>query len=125
MTRIFVTLFLISAIPAYGYQARNGQTVTPRGAQDFVVEQRNGAAVRAYWCAAAEYAQRELGAGFSTRVYRASEPPRRRGEAIAFTLDPARRASASGLVVLNDDGGLSVNHGLFFCRLEARRDNGN
>jgi hypothetical protein len=41
--------------------------------------------------------------------YRLSEPPRRAGQGIRFSLDPTGRASGTGLnTVGNDDGSLSV-----------------
>jgi hypothetical protein len=62
-----------------------------------------------YWCTAGDYAARKLGARSATRIYRLSEPPRRAGQGIRFSLDPTGRASGTGLnTVGNDDGSLSV-----------------
>ena len=75
----------------------------------FEVLNRGGSFEQDFWCAAGDYAARKLGARSSTRIYRMSEPPRRSGQGVRFSLDPAGKASRTGLnVVGNDDGSLSV-----------------
>jgi hypothetical protein len=73
-----------------------------------------------FWCAAGEYAFRRLGAANSARIWRLSEPPRRGGKPIVFSLDPTGRASGTGLVTFGqDDGSLSVSSARQQC--EAAR----
>ncbi len=62
-----------------------------------------------FWCAAGEYAARKLEARSTTRIYRISPPPRRSGQGIRFSLDPAGSASSTGLNTVGGSGGsLSV-----------------
>jgi hypothetical protein len=62
-----------------------------------------------FWCTAGDYAARKLGGRSATRIYRISEPPRRAGQGIRFSLDPTGKASRSGLnKVGSDDASLSV-----------------
>jgi hypothetical protein len=109
----------LAAAPATAFLARNDLTVTPTGPDSFVVNWRGNSRLRAFWCAAADYARHELGATGQTRVYRTSGP-RRPGQGISFSLSPDG-ARKTGLLIIQSDGtGLSVAHGEIFCRLSPR-----
>lgn len=118
--RIVPALALAASLasPAGAFVARNGLIVEPAGAGDFSVPWRGKSGPAEFWCAAADYADRALHVLPGTKIYRASEPPRRSGEGIRFTLDAARAASATGLVGFGADGaGLSVGHAQAFCEM--------
>lgn len=109
----------LAAQPSAAFLARNDLTVTPTGPENFVVNWRGNSSLRAFWCAAADYARHELGATGQTRIYRTSGP-RRPGQGIAFSLSP-EDARRTGLLIVQSDGpGLSVAHGEIFCRLPLR-----
>jgi hypothetical protein len=101
---------LLLASPASAWTASNGFRVTATGPATFEVAWRGGpTGAIDFWCAAGEYAWRRLRASNNARIYRLSEPPRRGGAPIVFSLDPTGRASRTGLAVVGgDDGSLSV-----------------
>lgn len=107
----FSSLIALAATPAAAFQAVNGFTVTQTGPQEFTVDYDVVQNETAYWCAAGDYAVRALNLPRKTRLYRASPPPRRAGQGITFTLDPAAAASESGLSILSRDGDGSVSIG--------------
>jgi hypothetical protein len=52
------------------------------------------------------------------RIWRLSEPPRRSGEGIRFSMSPEGRASRSGLAILGpDDASLSVAMAQQMCEV--------
>ncbi|OYW51945.1 MAG: hypothetical protein B7Z31_13190 [Rhodobacterales bacterium 12-65-15] len=53
----------------------------------------------------------KLGLPGDTRIYRMSPPPRKAGEGIAFTLDPAKSAGDTGISTFGgaQDGSLSAS----------------
>lgn len=85
----------IMAIPQFGhaFAASNGLTVAPVNGAVFEVNDWRGARAPAYWCAAANYAKRQLKAGWKVQLYIAhSMGPSvtsDRGNAVQFTIDPA------------------------------------
>lgn len=101
---------LASAAPAHAFTSSNRMRVEATGPVTFSVKARGGNYGAAdFWCAAGEYASRRLNARENVRIYRLSEPPRRSGQPIVFSLDPTGRASSTGLANLGrDDGSLSV-----------------
>jgi hypothetical protein len=99
--------------PAAAFRATNGFTVTQTGPQDFIVNYRLTRNENSYWCAAGEFVTRDLGLPAKTRIYRASPPPRRPGEGIAFTLDAAAAAPEGGISNFSaggGDGSVSAGH---------------
>ena len=92
--------------PREGYRLsrfRDAETGGNYGASDF-------------WCAAGWYAWRVLHVANNVRIYRLSEPPRRGGQPIVFSLDPTGKASRTGLAVIGpDDGSLSVASARALC----------
>lgn len=99
-----------AASPAVPYEAINRLQVVPAGGQDFTVQFRPLAGLADYWCAAGDYAQRGLRLDSRTRVYRRSPEPRKRGQGITFTLDPARSVGYTGLTTFGgpQDGSFSA-----------------
>jgi hypothetical protein len=104
---IAAAVAMLLAIPVPG--AASGLPVQAVNATTFDVLYRGEAMEQDFWCAAGNYAARKLGAKSATRIYRISEPPRRAGQGIRFSLDPAGKASRTGLNSVGaDDGSLSV-----------------
>ena len=106
------------ASPAAAFRASNGMTVAPADNGSFVVSagsaQNRGATD--FWCAAAQYAQRHLGLGAGDRVWRLSEPPRRRGEGIRFSIGSEGAASDSGVFRFGGQrADFSIAHATSFC----------
>lgn len=103
-----VVLSLASPAQAFTYDRR--LTVTPENATDFTVNNRIGARLTDYWCAAGRYVLTDLGLPRKTRVYRLSPEPQKRGEGIRFTLDRARSTGKTGLTIFGgeQDGGISA-----------------
>jgi len=107
---ILIAAALAAASPASAFTTSNQMRVEAVGPVTFSVRARGGnLGASDFWCGAGEYAWRRLNASSSARIYRLSEPPRRGGQPIVFSLDPTGRASSTGLgVVGRDDGSLSV-----------------
>ncbi|MCB2137551.1 MAG: hypothetical protein KDE08_16670 [Rhodobacteraceae bacterium] len=122
MRRVILLLSLVFTAPAFGFTAQNGLMVAP-APSGFSVNWRGGrAGPTDFWCAAGDYAGRELGLSPTTVIYRASKPPRRAGEPMHFALTPAGAASRSGVLVLgHDDGGFSVGTAQSFCEFRIHR----
>ena len=107
---VLLAATLAAATPAHAFFSSNQMRVEATGPVTFSVSARGGnLGATDFWCAAGEYADRRLRASGSSRIWRLSEPPRRGGQPVVFSLDPTGKASRSGLVVLGpDDGSLSV-----------------
>jgi len=115
-----LTLALTGAasLPAAAYLTGNGLVVEPRG-QDFFIPYRGESGARAFWCAAGEYAQKQLGQSPATTIFRTSEPPRRSGEGIGFSLSPVQAARSTGLATFGGQrGGLSIGLARHLCDAE-------
>jgi hypothetical protein len=108
--RVTLAAALLAATPASAFLSTNGFYVEATGPVTFSVQQRGGGTGAIdFWCAAGEYAWRRLNTSNNARIYRLSEPPRRGGQPILFSLDPTGAASRTGLGVIGgDDGSLSV-----------------
>ena len=115
---LFITVGVCAALisaPASAYLASNGLVVEPKG-EGFFVPYRGKSGARAFWCAAGEYAQLGLGLSPTQTVYRTSEPPRRSGQGIGFSLSPDQSANKTGLVILGaKGGGISIAHARSLC----------
>ena len=119
MSRIPVAaaLALLLAVPVPAVAA-NRLPVEPVNATTFEVLPRGETYEQDFWCAAADYAARKLGARSATRIYRISEPPRRAGQGIRFSLEPTGKASRTGLNSIgNDDASLSVGSAQNQCEV--------
>ena len=93
-----------------------------RRAKITIVGAGNVGATTAHWCAAAEYVAYGLGRPGTTRLFRATPVPRKIGQGVGFTLDPAEATRANGLSVFGSkDGTISVAHAVTsFCRRYPR-----
>jgi len=75
-----------------------------------------------FWCAAGDYAIRVLHLAPTDRIYRASEPPRRAGEGVVFSVRPEDSAGSTGLLLLwGKGGGLSVGSAQALCEFRRHR----
>ena len=121
--RLLPFIFALSlATPAVAFTAQNGLIVEPRGTDGFKVPWRGKSGPADFWCAAGDYAIRVLHLSPTDMIYRASEPPRRAGEPIIFTLNPEEAASATGLFTLfRKGGGLTVGHAQSLCEFRKKR----
>jgi len=113
LKRVLAALALVaaSAAPAFAFRAMNGLEVTPTGESAFLVDFGDTRRKTDYLCAAADYVSRGLGMRSTTRIYRHSPAPRKSGQGITFTLDPAEMVPMKLYTVLisdNTDGGISV-----------------
>ena len=97
------------------FLAENRLVVVPGPGGTFSVPFRGESGASAFWCAAGDYVIRELNLPRGTRIYRTSEPPRRSGEGIAFSLSPAGAASSTGLATFGTRSSLSASHARFLC----------
>lgn len=89
-------LLALLPLPAEAFTARNGMTAHQVGPTEIAVDHDTVRADTDYWCAAGDLAMRKLKLPGNTRLWRASPKPRRSGEGILFTLDPARKADDAG-----------------------------
>ena len=122
MRLVAALVALTLASPASAFIAQNGLTVQPEGADAFTVPWRGKSGPADFWCAAGDYAIRKLHLSPTALIYRASEPPRRSGEAIRFTLRAGEAASSTGLAVLGAEGaGLTVGHAQSLCEMVRKR----
>jgi hypothetical protein len=101
------------ALPAYAFVAPNRLPVEPAGSDPatFTVSYRGTAnGDLDFWCAAGSYAKSRLNAASTARIYRISPPPRRSGQGITFSMNPAGAASSTGLATVggSSDGSMSV-----------------
>jgi hypothetical protein len=91
-----IALAVLAAGPAQAYLAQNDLRVQGQGDR-FEVLAAPGMGPSRAWCAAGDYAVVVLGLPSTTPLWRISEPPRKAGEGIVFSLSPAGAASSSGL----------------------------
>ncbi len=100
------------------FRAVNGLRVVAEAPDRFHVPWFGLPGDTAFWCAAGDYVQRRLGMSGSTRIYRVSEPPRRSGEGITFSLSPDGAASRTGVTQFfgaGHENSLSVASATSFC----------
>ncbi len=119
---------LMSLLPlgaaAQTYQAVNLLNVVPLGGADFEVIEARGEGARGIWCAAADFAEKTLGAGTTAELF----IKRGRGASVSgvgrsgvtFTLDSASlpvSAFKSYSVSVDRPGqSLPLGHAIQFCR---------
>ncbi len=92
------------AAPAAAFTSINGLPVRPTGASSFYVPLVSLTSDQAFWCAAGDYVKRGLGLPGRTPIYRLSPPPRKRGQGIEFSLDPAGAAEKTGVTIFSNSG---------------------
>lgn len=90
-------LAMLLPLPAAAFTAQNGMTAVRTGPAEITVIHEVRRGDTDYWCAAGDFAQRVLDLPGKTRLWRASPKPRRAGQGIVFTLDPAQQAEGAGL----------------------------
>lgn len=113
---------LLLATPAGAFTAQNGLIVNAEGADAFTVPWRGKSGAADFWCAAGDYAIRVLHLAPTDRIYRASEPPRRAGEEVVFSVRPEDSAGSTGLLLLwGKGGGLSVGSAQALCEFRRHR----
>jgi hypothetical protein len=110
MFRMTLAAATLLALPAFAFTAPNQLRVVAAGPDTFEVQFR--ATARGdidYWCAAGAYAKSQLRAGSTTPIYRISPPPRRAGQGVTFSMNPAGAASSTGLNTVGGSGGGSMS----------------
>ena len=98
------------ALPAGAFITDVRLDISPGPGSDFTVEFDVRAKLTDYWCAAGNYVTNTMGLPDKTRVYRLSPPPRKQGQGIVFTLDPARSSGETGITTFGgpQDGSMSA-----------------
>ena len=95
LSRAALALMLMALAPdlAHAFSGRRGTTVNPVNSAVFEVVPRSSGNGEVFWCGAADYARRVLGAGWQDRIYiargRGESVTTGRRSAVQFTLDPA------------------------------------
>lgn len=92
----------VLAGPAEAYYARNNFVVEQISPVQMVVYPRSGLNPIDAWCAVGDYVITMLDMPVATKIWRISEPPRKRGEGIVFSLTDEGAASTSGLNTLGE-----------------------
>lgn len=116
------------ALPGAGdaFTSKLGARVNPVNAAVFEVVPRSSGTGQVFWCSAADYAQRELGASWQARVYvvrgRAQSETTGRRSSVQFTLDPkaAGITPASSSISLNTfvvGDSMSVQQAHSYCQV--------
>lgn len=108
---------LVAATPASAYIAVNNLVVQSEGGSNFVVPFRGKSADSEFWCAAGDYVSNFLRKPPNTRIFRLSEPPRRSGEPVRFSLSSEGAASRTGLAVFSSGptGSISAATAFALC----------
>ncbi|MCZ0963273.1 hypothetical protein [Paracoccus benzoatiresistens] len=118
--RLMFLVPLLLPLPAAAFTAQNGMTAVQTGPSEITVIHEVQRGDTDYWCAAGDFAQRVMRLPGKTPIWRASPKPRRGGEGIVFTLDPARAAEGAGLSQFGTgerDGSIPVAMAVgSFCR---------
>jgi hypothetical protein len=111
MFRATLIAALVLAFPAHAFISSNRLSVQATGPDSFTVAFRGTATGDIdYWCAAGEFADRQLRASATAVIYRISPPPRRAGQGISFSMNGAGAASSTGLNTVggSSGGGMTV-----------------
>lgn len=126
MRNLVIAAALVLAVPvsagANTFRAVNYLTVVPLGNTTFEVIEERGAGARGIWCAAAEYAERRLGA--RGRMYisegRAASRSVAGRKSVIFTTDVSSLSQqpSTGISLSTSDVGrnLPIAHAIQFCR---------
>jgi len=93
---------------------RGGFVVNPINGSNFEVPWRGRSGPRDFWCVAGDYVRYDLNLPGNTRIYRTSALPRRAGEAVRFSLNPAG-AQPTGLALIGGGNSISAAHALLQC----------
>lgn len=117
LSRLVATASLAAllAAPASAYIATNGLVVQPESGSNFNVPFRGKSADSDFWCAAGDYVSNFLRKPSNSRIFRLSEPPRRGGEGIRFSLSSEGAASRTGLAIFSSGPSGSVSAATAFA----------
>ncbi|AVO39549.1 hypothetical protein [Pukyongiella litopenaei] len=130
--RFVLTAMLAGLVPlsALAFSAPHGARVNPVSNAVFEVVPRSSGNGPVFWCAAADYARRALGAPWTARIYIArgrgvSETTGRRSS-VQFTLDPAAAGiqpmpPSVSLNALRAGDNMSVQEANSYCHIPPRR----
>lgn len=120
--RLILLAFLCLPTSALAFIAKNGMQATQISPTEIAVEYEARQADTDYWCAAGDYVKRVLKQPGATRLWRATPKPRKAGQGIVFTLDPAKKAEGAGVSQFGKgprDGSLSVSLAATnFCKMQ-------
>jgi hypothetical protein len=105
----------LAAAPAAAWQSDNNFTVRKVDQNRFEVLSRGGLGASDAWCAAGDFVIRALGLSRNTQIWRISEPPRRSGESVVFSLSSDGAASSTGLASFGGGASVSAGHGQNIC----------
>jgi hypothetical protein len=107
-------LLLLAASPASAFIADNDQRVLPQGDGTILVPWNGSSAATDFWCAAGDYAKRELRAQGGDTIWRLTPVPRPQGQGIAFSFtapaSPMERSFLAG-----ETGQMSVSMAESYC----------
>lgn len=127
LRRRFASLLIaagLAASPAAAFQSDNNFTVRQLDQNRFEVLSRGGLGNSDAWCAAGDFVIRGLRLSRNTQIWRISEPPRRSGQSIVFSLSSDGAASSTGLADFGGGASVSAGHGQSICSsLRAMRRN--
>ena len=126
MRSLAFATFIIASLPvlaqAQNFRAINDLTVVPLTGSTFEVIEERGEGPRGIWCAAAEYAERRLGARGRVYLLEASGPSRSVAgrKSAVFTTDvdslPQEPSRSLTLSTSQVGVGLPIDHAIQFCR---------
>ena len=105
----------LAASPALAWQSQNNFTVRQLDNNRFEVLSRGGLSESDAWCAAGDFVRRGLRMPGTTLIWRISEPPRRSGQSIVFSLTSDGAASTSGLASFGGGVAVTASHGQNLC----------
>ncbi|MFZ1725836.1 MAG: hypothetical protein WBO29_05860 [Albidovulum sp.] len=118
------TTLLIAALlasPAAAFTAQNGLVVAPDRTGGFAVAYRGPSGASDFWCAAGDYAIRDLRLPPTRIIYRTTDAPRRSGAPMRFSLDATKAAEKTGIAQLGfDDAGFSAATAQSFCEFRRK-----
>lgn len=112
----------VLASPVSAYTAQNGLIVTADGGSNFSIAYRGPSGAADFWCAAGDYAIRDLRLPPTRIIYRTTDKPRRSGAPMRFSLDPTQASQSTGIAQLGlDDAGFSAGTAQSFCEFRRKR----
>ena len=118
LTAAALTVTLASSAAAQSRVGPERMTVTPTGANSFVVSGQTNFWARGYWCAAGEYALLTLGLPVTARLY-VSEPYRKGSRDIGFSTSSAGLSAQTlftlGETIRTSGATLSVGQARGYC----------
>lgn len=129
---LILTAALAGLVPfaASAFNAPYGARVNPVNNAVFEVVPRSSGNGPIFWCAAADYARRALGASWTTRIYivrgRGVSETTGRRSSVQFTLDPAAAGiqptqPSVALNALRTGDNMSVQEANSYCHIPPRR----